>query len=68
MPVTALSPVIGCEKAPPIFYYAMENDLTPKEAALQLGFVSEAEVDRVADPKKMVRPYVAAAAASAGEP
>ena len=26
---------------------------------LQLGFVSEAEFDRVVDPAKMVRPYVA---------
>jgi len=32
-----------------------------KEAALKLGFVTEAEFDRVVDPKKMVKPYVAAA-------
>jgi len=25
---------------------------------LQLGFVTEAEFDRVVDPKKMVKPYV----------
>lgn len=29
----------------------MENDLTLKEAALKLGFVSEAEFDRAVDPK-----------------
>jgi fumarate hydratase class II len=29
---------------------------------LKLGFVTEAEFDRVVDPKKMVKPYVAAAA------
>jgi fumarate hydratase class II len=40
----------------------MDNDLTLKSAALKLGFVSEAEFDCVVDPKKMVRPYVAAAA------
>jgi len=31
-------------------------------AALKLGFVTEAEFDRVVDPKKMVRPGVASAA------
>jgi fumarate hydratase class II len=38
----------------------MDHDLTLKEAALQLGFVSEEEFDRIVDPDKMVRPYVAA--------
>jgi fumarate hydratase class II len=37
----------------------MDNDLTLKAAALKLGFVTEAEFDRVVDPKKMVKPYVA---------
>jgi fumarate hydratase class II len=40
----------------------MDNDLTLKDAALQLGFVSEAEFDRVVDPKRMVKPYVATGA------
>ena len=65
MLVTALSPVIGYDKASKIAHYAMDNDLTLKAAALKLGFVSEAEFDRVVDPKKMVRPYVAAAPAKA---
>jgi fumarate hydratase class II len=30
-----------------------------KAAALQPGFVREAEFDRVVDPRKMVKPYVA---------
>jgi fumarate hydratase, class II len=59
MLVTALAPVIGYDKASQIAHYAMDHDLTLKEAALKLGFVSEAEFDRVVDPKKMVRPYVA---------
>ena len=42
-----------------IAHHAMEHDLTLKVAALQLGFVSEAEFDRVVDPRKMVTPYVA---------
>jgi fumarate hydratase class II len=63
MLVTALSPVIGYDKASKIAHYAMDNDLTLKEAALKLGFVSEAEFDRVVDPRKMVKPYVAGSAA-----
>jgi fumarate hydratase, class II len=60
MLVTALSPVIGYDRASKIAHYAMDNDLTLKQAALRLGFVTEAEFDRVVDPKKMVKPYVAA--------
>src|SRR5580698_6787409 len=60
MLVTALAPVIGYDKASKIAHHAMDHDLTLKEAALQLGFVSETEFDRVVDPVKMVRPYVAA--------
>jgi fumarate hydratase, class II len=59
MLVTALAPVIGYDKASQIAHYAMDHDLTLKEAALKLGFVSEAEFDRVVDPAKMVKPYVA---------
>jgi fumarate hydratase, class II len=59
MLVTALAPVIGYDKASKIAHYAMDNDLTLKAAALKLGFVSEAEFDRIVDPTKMVRPYVA---------
>ena len=46
----------------------MDNDLTLRDAALKLGFVREAEFDRVVDPKKIVRPYVAADKASSGGP
>jgi len=66
MLVTALSPVIGYDKASRIAHHAMDNDLTLKEAALQLGYVTEAEFDRIVDPKKMVKPYVASEASSKG--
>jgi len=66
MLVTALSPVIGYDKASKIAHYAMDNDLTLKAAALKLGFVSEAEFDRVVDPAKMVKPYVATPGIAAG--
>jgi fumarate hydratase class II len=59
MLVTALSPVIGYDKASKIAHYAMDHDLTLKAAALKLGFVTEEQFDRVVDPTKMVRPYVA---------
>ena len=60
MLVTALVPVIGYDKAAAIAHHAMEHDQTLKEAALELGFVDEKTFDRVVDPKKMVKPYVAA--------
>src|ERR1700692_1712383 len=59
MLVTALSPVIGYDKASKIAHYALDNDLTLKAAALKLGFVTEELFDRVVDPAKMVNPYVA---------
>jgi len=61
MLVTALSPVIGYDKASKTAHYALDNDLTLKAAALKLGFVTEAEFDRMVDPAKMVHPYVAKA-------
>ena len=59
MLVTALAPVIGYDKSSKIAHYAADNDLTLKAAALKFGFVTEEEFDRVVDPSKMVRPYVA---------
>jgi fumarate hydratase, class II len=59
MLVTALSPVIGYDKSSKIAHYALDNDLTLKEAALKLGFVNEQEFDNIVDPRKMVHPYVA---------
>jgi fumarate hydratase class II len=60
MLVTALSPVIGYDQASRVAHFALDHDLTLKEAALQLGAVSESEFDRIVNPRKMVKPYVAA--------
>jgi len=60
MLVTALAPVIGYDKASKIAHHASEHDLTLKQAALALGVVDEETFDRVVDPAKMVKPYVAA--------
>jgi fumarate hydratase class II len=56
MLVTALVPLIGYDRAARIAHHALEHDLTLKAAALALGFVGEAEFDRIVDPARMVRP------------
>ncbi len=59
MLVTSLAPIIGYDKASKIAHHAMDKDLSLKAAALELGFVTAEEFDRVVDPAKMVHPYVA---------
>ena len=59
MLVTALAPVIGYDKASRIAHYAASQDLTLKEAALKLGYVSADDFDQIVDPEKMVTPSVA---------
>jgi fumarate hydratase class II len=56
MLVTALSPVLGYDKASEIAHHADTHDLTLKQAALDLGYISEAEFDRLVDPARMVHP------------
>jgi fumarate hydratase class II len=56
MLVTALVPAIGYDKASKIAHHAMEHDLTLKQAALELGFVSETDFDRIVDPRTMIEP------------
>jgi fumarate hydratase class II len=58
MLVTALSPVIGYDKASYVAHYALENDLTLKEAALKLNYISKEEFEKVVDPVKMVHPSI----------
>lgn len=54
MPVTALSPHIGYEKAAEIAKKAYTEGITLKEAAKLLGTVSDDDFDRWVDPEKMV--------------
>jgi fumarate hydratase class II len=58
MMVTALSPVIGYDQAAEISYYAIDHDLTLKQAALAKG-VSEELFDRVVIPLNLTRPGTA---------
>ena len=53
MLVTALSPHIGYDKASAIAHKADHEGTTLREAALALG-VSQADFDRIVDPKTMV--------------
>jgi fumarate hydratase, class II len=54
MLVTALAPVIGYDRASKIAHHAMEKDLPLRVAALELGFVTAEEFDRIVDPAKMI--------------
>ncbi len=56
MLVTALSPHIGYDKAAEIAKKAHHEGLTLKEAATELGFVTETEYDEWVRPEKMTRP------------
>ena len=59
MLVTALSPVIGYDKAAEIAHLANDEGLTLKEAALKSGYIDEKRFDEVVDPIKMVGSGVA---------
>jgi fumarate hydratase class II len=54
MLVTALSPVIGYDKAAEIAHKADAEGCTLREAALALGYISADDFDRVIDPAAMV--------------
>ena len=53
MLVTALAPMLGYEKAAMIAKKALDEDLSLKQAAVGLGFISAAEFDRVVRIKEM---------------
>jgi fumarate hydratase class II len=54
MLVTALTPVIGYDKAAAIAHIATEENLTLREAALRSGYIDEKRFDEIVDPAKMV--------------
>ena len=58
MLVTALVPVIGYDKASEIVRYAVTNDLSPRQAAVTLGYISGEDYDRLVVPGRMVRPDI----------
>jgi fumarate hydratase class II len=56
MLVTALSPVIGYDKASAIAHRALAQGSTLKEAAMKTGWIDERTFDEVVDPRKMAHP------------
>ena len=56
MLVTALSPHIGYDKAAKVAKKAHEENLTLRQAAVELGFVKPEEFDRYVQPNKMLAP------------
>merc|ERR1712232_33473 len=54
MLVTALNPHIGYEKSAKIAKLAEKKDLSLKEAALELGFLTAEDFDKWVDPSKML--------------
>ncbi|MGZ4108847.1 MAG: class II fumarate hydratase [Actinomycetota bacterium] len=56
MLVTALTPSIGYDKAAEVAKKAHHEGTTLKQAALDLGYVSEAEYEELVRPEKMVHP------------
>lgn len=56
MLVTALNPHIGYEKAAKISLLAYRDNISLREAALQLGFVTGDEFDQWVKPAEMTRP------------
>lgn len=56
MLVTALNPYIGYDNAAKIAKHAHKNNLTLKQAALELGLLTEEEFDRYVRPENMLGP------------
>ncbi|WP_407178762.1 class II fumarate hydratase [Bradyrhizobium sp. STM 3562] len=54
---TALNPVLGYDKVAEITAKALRDGITPREAAVALGFISADEYDRYVDPRRMVGPH-----------
>jgi fumarate hydratase class II len=54
MLVTALTSVIGYDKASSIAHKAFKENLTLREATISTGYVSPQEYDRIINPSKMV--------------
>ncbi len=60
MLVTALSPVIGYDKASEIAHTAQKEGSTLREAAIKSGFIDAKQFDSVVDPTKMISNKAAA--------
>ncbi len=57
MLVTALNPYIGYEKSAEIALLAYREDMSLRDAALKLGYVTEEQFDSWVKPEEMTRPH-----------
>ena len=55
MLVTALNPKLGYDKSAEIAKKAFKDDITLKQSAIELGYLSEDEFDLIIDPKQMTK-------------
>jgi fumarate hydratase class II len=53
--VTALNPVLGYDKVAHITRTAVERRIAPREATIELGYLSAEAYDRLVDPLRMAR-------------
>ena len=56
MLVTALNPFIGYDKAALVAYEAYKNNISLRQACLNLAFLTEAEFDKIVQPSNMISP------------
>jgi fumarate hydratase class II len=56
MLVTALAPTIGYDNATKVAKTAHKKGTTLREEAVRMGYVTEAEFDKVVQPKLMIKP------------
>ncbi len=56
MLVTALSPIVGYDKAAGIAHTAHVERLSLREAAIKLGYLTGDEFDRAVKPEEMTHP------------
>ena len=56
MLVTTLNPHIGYDKAAEVAKKAYKDNLSLREAIIDLGYMSGEEFDQLVQPEKMIRP------------
>jgi fumarate hydratase class II len=56
---TALNPVLGYDRVAKITRKALQEGLSPKSAAVELGFITPEEYERWVRPELMVAPGMA---------
>lgn len=57
MLVTALTPEIGYDKAAQVAHYALEKDLSLKQACLELKVLSAEKFDAIVQPARLTHPF-----------